>query len=461
MRCTLWRSARSRLGRFGIGAFEDGARCTVPGVVLAAILVSAATAHAGSFGSGPKLIGTGAAGSAAQGYSVALSSDGNTALVGAPYDASSAGAAWVFTRSGGIWAQQGGKLVGTGAAGAAGQGWSVGLSSDGNTALVGGPGDFNAAGAVWVFTRSGGVWTQQGGKLVGTGASGSAQQGSSVALSSDGDTAIVGGFADGSNAGASWVFTRSAGVWTQQGNKLVGTGAVGAAQQGYSAALSSDGNTAIVGGWVDNSDAGAAWVFTRSGGIWTQQGGKLVGTGAPDAAQGYSVGLSSDGNTAIVGGPHDGSLEGAVWVFTRGGGVWTQQGDKLVGTGANGAAQQGSSAALSSDGNTAIVGGPHDGSDAGAAWVFTRSAGIWTQVGDKLIGTGLALPIAEQGWSVGLSSDGKTAIVGGPGTNLGAAWVFTKLCLHGNVNGDGALDVVDVFYLINYLFAGGPPPQCY
>ena len=66
-------------------------------------------------------------------------------------------------------------------------------------------------------------------------------------------------------------------MWTQQGGKLVGTGAVGHAGQGISVALSADGNTAIVGGENDNSGTGAAWVYTRSNGVWTQQGGKLVG----------------------------------------------------------------------------------------------------------------------------------------------------------------------------------------
>ncbi len=124
----------------------------------------------------------------------------------------------------------------------------------------------------------------QGPRLLGTGAAGSARQGASVAFSSDGNTAIVGGYADSSNTGAVWVFTRSAGVWTQQGAKLVGIAAAGAALQGYSIALSSDGNTAIVGGPLDNSNAGAAWVFTRGGGLWTQQGAKLVGAGAVGGA---------------------------------------------------------------------------------------------------------------------------------------------------------------------------------
>jgi uncharacterized protein (TIGR03437 family) len=163
-----------------------------------------------------------------------------------------------------VWGQQGGKLVGTGEVGIALQGHSVALSGDGNTAIVGGPGD-DSAGAAWVYARSGGVWSQQGGKLVGTGAAGNAQQGSSVALSTDGNTAIVGGYNDNGIVGAAWVYTRSGGVWSQQGSKLVGTGAVGIALQGSSVALSGDGSTAIVGGAWDNNNAGAAWVFVIPG----------------------------------------------------------------------------------------------------------------------------------------------------------------------------------------------------
>jgi hypothetical protein len=330
--------------------------------------------------------------------------------------------------------QQGGKLVGAGAAGAAEQGKSVALSADGNTAIVGGYQDNAFAGATWVFTRSGGVWTQQGSKLVGTGAIGNASQGSSVALSADGNTAIVGGPSDNSGAGAAWVYTRSGGVWTQQGSKLVGTGAVGYPRKGWSVALSGDGNTAIVGGPGDNSEAGAAWVFTRSGGMWTQQGSKLVGTGAvanPNGlGQGASVALSADGNTALVGGSYDNGSAGAAWVYTRSGGVWTQQGSKLVGTGAVGYPFQGYSVALPADGNTALVGGFYDNGGAGAAWVFTRAGGVWTQLGGKLVGTG-AIGYTEQGYSVALSADGNTAIVGGFGDNFinggaGAAWVFAQ-----------------------------------
>ena len=405
---------------------------------------------------GAKLVGTGAVGYPHQGVSVALSGDGNTALVGGPFDNGDAGAVWVFTRSGTTWSQQGSKLVGTGAAGPANQGYSVALSGDGNTALVGGYYDNGGVGAVWVFTRSGRTWSQQGPKLVGTGAAGHANQGYSVALSGDGNTALVGGNFDNGFVGAVWVFTRSGTTWTQQGPKLVGTGAVGQRlvqpQQGFSVALSSDGNTALVGGFRDNggprASVGAAWVFTRSGTTWTQQGPKLVGTGAAgDAAQGVSVALSGDGNTALVGGAGDNGSKGAAWVFTRSGTTWTQQGSKLVGTGAVGDANQGYSASLSSDGNTALIGGLGDNGSKGAAWVFTRSGTTWTQQGPKLVGTG-ASGDAAQGLSVALSGDGNTALVGGDGDNsgVGAAWVFVTqlppplagaLALRGAVNSSG------------------------
>jgi hypothetical protein len=231
-----------------------------------------------------------------------------------------------------------------------------------------------------VFTRAGGVWTQQGPKLVGTGAVGNAAQGISVSLSDDGNTAILGGPNDDAHAGAAWVFTRAGGVWTQQGPKLVGTGALGAyGGQGFSVSLSGDGNTTIVGGPSDNfqpatGGKGAAWVFTRTDGAWSQQA-KLVGTGASGligAEQGVSVSLSAHGNTAMLGGHRDDNDVGAGWVFTRAGGVWSQLGSKLVGSDAIGRTLEGTSVALSGDGNTAIVGGPIDNTDIGAAWVFAQ-----------------------------------------------------------------------------------------
>ena len=202
------------------------------------------------------------------------------------------------------------------------------------------------------------VRAQQGGKLTGGGAGGEAAFGADVALSADGNTALVGGPYDNGDAGAAWVFTRSGSTWTQEGLKLTGGGAVNPAQFGWSVALSADGNTALVGGRLDNDGVGAAWVFTRSGSTWTQQGSKLTGAGASGFGLfGLDVALSADGNTAVIGGPEDNNGVGAMWVFTRSGSTWTQQGAKLTGSGMNGPAGFGASVAVSSNGNTALAGG--------------------------------------------------------------------------------------------------------
>src|SRR5262249_42498820 len=151
-------------------------------------------------------------------------------------------------------------------------------------------------------------------------------------------------------------------------------GAIGQAGQGLSVALSGDGDTAIIGGPSDNSTVGAAWVFTRRNGIWSQQGDKLTGTGGIQPSARFSLAPSADGNPAIVGGPNDNRYAGAAWVFTRSNGIWTQQGSKLVGSGAVWSEiYQGGSVAVSADGNTVVTGGPGDDAFVGAAWVFTRS----------------------------------------------------------------------------------------
>jgi hypothetical protein len=300
---------------------------------------------------------------------------------------------------------------------------AVALSGDGNTAMVGGWG----AEATWVFARNGNVWAQQGKKLVGTGAVGRARQGMSVALSLDGNTALVGGWSDNGKTGAAWVFTRKGGVWTQEGNKVVGTGAVGRANQGWSVALSADGNTAIIGGPRDNpwdasvpfglGAAGAAWVFTRSSGVWTQQGEKLVSTG--NARQGTSVALSADGNIAVVGGIAENG-RGVASVFTRDGDHWTQD-QNLVGTGVVGNSVP--SVALSADGSIVLMGAANDNGGVGAAWVFTHSGGHWTEV-KKLVGGGGP---GHSEPSVALPADGSIVVIGGSNDarGFGAAPVFT------------------------------------
>ena len=139
--------------------------------------------------------------------------------------------------------------------------------------------------------------------------------------------------------------------------------------------VSADGNTVAVGGVSDDNDTGAVWIFTLSGNNWQQEGNKLFATDATaGAGQGWAVSLSADGNTALVGAPTDSSYTGAAWIYTRNNGTWVQDGRKLVGTGAVGAAKQGWSAALSADANTAIIGGPEDYFQSqGASWVFADS----------------------------------------------------------------------------------------
>ncbi len=352
------------------------------------------------------------------GFSVAMSADGRTALIGGLVDGEEKGAAWVFTRSGSTWAQQGPKLTGGGEMMEGQFGNSVSLSADGNTALVGGNTDNGNEGAAWVFTRSGSTWAQQGPKLTGAPEhEGPARFGRSVALSADGNTAVIGGPEDHAFAGALWVFTRSGSAWTQQGPKLT----VGKeAELGTSVASSADGNTIAGGGDGEDAGHGALWVFTRSGSTWAQQGPALTG-GAEEVGEGHlgesSIALSGDGNTLIGGAPGDNKDAGAAWVFTRSGSTWTRQGPKLDGEGEGTPLSGfGFSVALSADGNTALVGAPYDGAKplTGAAWEFQRLGSTWVRQ-HKLVFEGKETEEGSFGEGVALSADGDTALIGMPG----------------------------------------------
>jgi FG-GAP repeat len=368
------------------------------------------------------------------GWSVALAADGNTGLIGAsgPFG-TTVGDVWVFTRSGSGSLSQASELAGAGEVGDGQFGQSVALSADGSTALVGGSGDDQNRGAVWVFRRSGSTWTQEGPKLTGAGEVGAGGFGWSVALSADGNTALVGGPYDNRGAGAVWVFTNSGTSWTwsQQGPKLRGRGESGAGNVGGSVALAANGNTALIGGYSDDHDRGAAWMFTRTGAMWAQDGPKLTGRGESGPGGFGDVALSGDGDTALIGAEDDNSSLGAVWTFSRSGAIWTQQGAKLKGPGEASGGDFGASVALSQDGSRALVGAPGTyrlagtppSSDDGAAWVFDRSRQSWQLAARNEVGAG------NFGWSVALSSDGSSALIGGPGDHgqAGAAWPFTSV----------------------------------
>jgi hypothetical protein len=379
---------------------------------------------------GNKLTVTGSAGQPLFGTSVDVDAEGTTAVIGAPGDNGLQGAVYIFTRTGNLWTQQGGKLAGTGNIGAARQGSSVAISADGNTIIEGGEYDNNLEGAAWIFTRTNGIWSQQGGKLTGIGSAGTQPSlGNRVALSADGNTAVISRPNDNTGEGAVWVFSRSGGNWAQQGSKLVGTGNIQAASQGLALAISADGNTIAEGGPGDNSGKGALWVFTRNGSTWTQQGNKLVGTGNNGpAAQGSSVALSADGNILLAGGTHDNNQQGSIWTFQRNGAVWTQQGSKFSGVGSIGQAREGTSVALSADGMVATVGASLDDNGVGASWVFRSNGSSWVQQSAKRMGSG-SVGKAVQGISVSISSNGKTALVGGPtdNNNQGAVWIYSAI----------------------------------
>ncbi len=177
----------------------------------------------------------------------------------------------------------------------------------------------------------------------------------------------------------------------------------------------------------------AAWQATASAGGGASapvellpEGPKLVATGEVGEGRfGRGVALSADGATAIVGGPRDSSETGAAWIFTHTPSGWSQQTELSVGR-ANQSGFFGRGVAISADGTTALVGDPGNSFNRGAAWVFVRSGAAWTLQG-KLEGSG-ETGAGQFGRSVALSADGSTAIVGAfaDDGDAGAAWVFRR-----------------------------------
>jgi hypothetical protein len=251
---------------------------------------------------------------------VALSADGNTALVGAPLEAHT-GVAWVFTRAGSIWKRQGTKLEASDESGRGDFGWSVALSWDGSTALIGGPADAPGAdavgnptnaGAAWVFTRAGSTWKQQGGKLTGPGGIASGF-GRTVALTADGNTALIGGDQDGGAPafpGAVWTFSRSGSAWKALGSKLALVDPDETTSGfGSTLALAAGGGTALIGG----ATAGfrEVWEYARSATGWKQEA-QLPTFGSIDFGQ--AMALTPAGDTAIIG-TSEGTGPGSVYIF--------------------------------------------------------------------------------------------------------------------------------------------------
>jgi len=323
------------------------------------------------------------------GGSVALSADGNTALVGARWQpegtAKYVGAAYVFVRTTGGWTEQQ-KLLASDHAEFDTFGVSVALSADGNTALVGAYSkrepDGSQPGAAYVFTRSGSSWSQQQ-KLAGSDKADGDLFGYSVALSGDGTTALIGAYGKsggtGSYGGAAYVFKRTISVWSEQ-TKLLSSDGASSDMFGFSVALSADGSTGLIGADYKSEGAlthtGAAYVFTRSGSSWSQQQKLANSDKASDDQFGTDVTLSSDGNTALIGayGKTGGGaiFAGAAYLFTRSGSLWSEH-QKLVAIEGLTNDLFGGSVALSQSGSLALVGAQGanvSDIDDGAAYVF-------------------------------------------------------------------------------------------
>jgi FG-GAP repeat len=369
------------------------------------------------------------------GSGVSLSADAGTALVGGA-------GIWIFARSPGGWALQGSPLGSADEAGDTPS--STALSADGDTAVVGEIGERGSPGLVLVFVRAAGAWTQQGPALTPTAAAAPAPDtrnlgqafGAHVTVSADGDTVLVGGPGDAGGSGAAWVFIRQGETWVEQGAKLTPTDEAGEGGFGGSVSLSADGNTALIGGASDNNKAfstgsesgnfGAAWVFARSGGAWTQQAPKLTASkGQGENFFGEDVALSGDGATALVG------SRGFGWVFAKSGATWSEQ--AMLAAGRSSSDAFGESVALSADASAALIGGVpgvYCGrymnelcSRTGTVWGFTRSGGSWTRRASPFTGPGAF------GSSVALSGNGETALIGDPVGDIaslqgGAAFVF-------------------------------------
>jgi len=391
--------------------------------VAAAVVLgglAATTALAAGWSQQQKLTASDGASNDSFGFSASVSSDGSTALVGAFSKNSYAGAAYVFSRSGSIWSQQQELTAGDPASGDE-FGLSVSLSGDGSTALIGARNKNSGAGAAYVFTRSGTTWSQQAEVTAGDAAS-SDSFGWSVSLSGDGSTALIGAYNKSSGTGAAYVFKRSGTTWSQQAELTAGDASTGD-EFGYSVSISGDGSTALIGALNKNSGTGAAYVFTRSGTTWSQQQELTAGDAASNDDFGSSTSLSGDGSTALIGAENKNSGTGAAYAFNRSGSTWSQQQEVTAGDAAGGDGF-GFSVSLSSDASTALIGAENKNSGTGAAYVLTRSGSTWSQQQELTAGDPAGGD--EFGWSVSLSGDGSTALIGAFGKNAGtgAAYVF-------------------------------------
>jgi hypothetical protein len=379
-----------------------------------------------------KLVGSDTSAGDYAGWASYISANGEYAIVGARLHSSPsqyAGAAYVYVRSGTSWSQQA-KLQASDAATYNFFGEDVALDSDGDTAIVGASSEdttYSDSGAAYIFVRSGTSWSQQA-KLKPTDLAASDQAGYKVAISGDGNTAVVGAaYSDAtySDAGALYVYTRSGTSWTQQ-QKIQPSDIAASDTFAFDVALSGDGDYLIASSLYDDdtfSSSGSAYIFVRSGSTWSQQAKLVASDPGSNDSYGYSVDIDSDGNTAIVGSSSE-SSQGAAYIYTRSGTSWSQQ-QKIVSSDIASNDNFGMGVSITNDGDTVMVGARLDDdnsyTNSGSVYFFTRSGTSWSQV-SKVTASDPSTG-AFFGFSVSIS-DGNSAIAGA--TNKDAAYIFVK-----------------------------------
>ena len=373
-------------------------------------------------------------------HSVAISSDGSTAIVGAMSEdtgGAERGAAYIFTRSGTSWSQQA-KVQASAAVNYAQFGISVDISNDGNSVIIGAIYQASNKGAAYIFTRSGTTWSQQAELTASDGASVD-QLGWNVSISGDGNTAIAGARRQdtgGSDTGAAYIFTKSGTTWSQEA-KIQATAKTAGDEFGYTVSLSDNGNTALVTAPFEDTqyaDTGCAYIFTRSGTTWSQQALIQSDDNAAYGSFGYASAISGDGDTAIVGYQKEstsGSDSGSAYIFTRSGTSWSQEAE-IQSSDIQSGDYYGWSVSISNSGNVAAVGAVTEdttASNAGSVYIFSRSGTSWTQ--ENKIQASDAASEDQFGHSVSISNDGETLIAGAinedtTANNAGSAYIFVS-----------------------------------
>jgi hypothetical protein len=369
------------------------------------------------------------------GYRLAISGDGTKVIVGSFAEEASTGsghrgAAYIYTLSGGSWSQTAKILAADQSGTNASFGVSVGMNSDGTKVVIGAQAQ-GGWGAAYIFAYNGTSWVKEGSTLLASDKQSGDQFGQSVSMNSDGTRVIAGAFFEdsgGDASGAAYVFAYNGTSWSQQA-KLVGDNQAGD-WFGEGVSMSSDGTRVIAGGREAGSyGIGFAYVFNFSSGSW-DTGTKISPPSDVVAGDylGQTVSISGDGTKVLIGAPadHVSSLAntGSAYVFTYNGSSWVQE-VKLTAATPGADAQFGmGGVSMNSDGTKIIVGEYQDYGSRGAAHIFTYSSGSWDS-GLKIVPTSRATG-AYFGGGVAMNSDGTRVIVGEHenGVGKGAAYIF-------------------------------------